>query len=112
MASHWRHCADLTGPGIEPQTSGTDSVRLATEPTAGEGNDDRSKWEAKARTVKTDMEETGGRECEESQVKDRGSWRSNEMEGRSESNRGGNDVYPATFGNEKNTGLKLDRRKR
>ena len=31
MASRWRHCADLTGPGIEPQTSRTDSVRLATE---------------------------------------------------------------------------------
>ena len=27
----WRHCVDLTGPGIEPQTSRTDSVRLATE---------------------------------------------------------------------------------
>ena len=27
--------ADLTGPGIEPQTSRTDSVRLATELTAG-----------------------------------------------------------------------------
>ena len=35
MASRWRHCADLTGPGIEPQTSRTDSVRLATELTAG-----------------------------------------------------------------------------
>ena len=31
VASRWRHCADLTGPGIEPQTSRTDSVRLATE---------------------------------------------------------------------------------
>ena len=31
MASRWRHCADLTDPGIEPQTSRTDSVRLATE---------------------------------------------------------------------------------
>ena len=29
VASRWRHCADLTGPGIEPQTSRTDSVRLA-----------------------------------------------------------------------------------
>ena len=29
------HCADLTGPGIEPQTSRTESVRLATELTAG-----------------------------------------------------------------------------
>ena len=27
VASRWRHCADLTGPGIEPQTSRTDSVR-------------------------------------------------------------------------------------
>ena len=35
MASRWRHCADLTGPGIEPQTSRTDSVRLATELTTG-----------------------------------------------------------------------------
>ena len=31
VASRWRHCADLTGPGIEPQTTRTDSVRLATE---------------------------------------------------------------------------------
>ena len=35
MASRWRHCADLTGPGIEPKTSRTDSARLATELTAG-----------------------------------------------------------------------------
>ena len=28
-------CVDLTGPGIEPQTYRTDSVRLATELTAG-----------------------------------------------------------------------------
>ena len=35
VASHWRHCADLTGLGIEPQTSHTDSTRLATELTAG-----------------------------------------------------------------------------
>ena len=35
MASRWRHCADLTGPGIEPQTSRTESVRFATELTAG-----------------------------------------------------------------------------
>ena len=27
VASRWRHCVDLTGPGIEPQTSRTDSVR-------------------------------------------------------------------------------------
>ena len=31
VASRWRHCADLTGPGIEPHTSRTDSVRLTTE---------------------------------------------------------------------------------
>ena len=35
VASRWRHCVDLTGPGIEPQTSRTDSVRFATELTAG-----------------------------------------------------------------------------
>ena len=35
VASRWRHCVDLTGTGIEPQTSRTDSVRLATELTAG-----------------------------------------------------------------------------
>ena len=35
VANRWRHCADLTGPGIEPQTSRTDSVRWATELTAG-----------------------------------------------------------------------------
>ena len=35
MANRWRHCVDLTGPGIEPQTSRTDSVRLATELMAG-----------------------------------------------------------------------------
>ena len=35
MASRWRHCVDLTGPGVEPQTSRTDSVRLATELTTG-----------------------------------------------------------------------------
>ena len=27
VASRWQHCADLTGPGIEPQTSRTDNVR-------------------------------------------------------------------------------------
>ena len=32
--SRWRHCVDLTSPGIEPQTSRTDSVRFATELTA------------------------------------------------------------------------------
>ena len=36
VASRWRHCVDLTGLGIEPQTSRTDSVRLATELTAGQ----------------------------------------------------------------------------
>ena len=35
VASRWRHCVDLTGPNIEPQISRTDSVRLATELTAG-----------------------------------------------------------------------------
>ena len=55
------------------------------------------------------MEEAGGRECEESRVKDRESWRSNEMEERCESDRGGDEGYPATFGYEK-TGLRLDRR--
>ena len=35
MASRWRHCVDLTGPGIEPQIFRTDSVRFATELTAG-----------------------------------------------------------------------------
>ena len=57
------------------------------------------------------MEEAGGRECEEGRVKDRGSWRSNEMEGRCENDRVGDEVYPATFGNEEKTGLKLDRRR-
>ena len=32
------------------------------------------------------------------------------MEGRCESNRGGDEVYTATFGSEEKTGLKLDRR--
>ena len=31
VGSRWRHCANFTGPGIKPQTSGTDSVCLATE---------------------------------------------------------------------------------
>ena len=35
VASRWRHCVDLIDPEIEPQTSRTDSVRLATELTAG-----------------------------------------------------------------------------
>ena len=34
VASRWRHCADLSGPGIEPQTFRTDSPRLTTELTA------------------------------------------------------------------------------
>ena len=34
VASRWRHCADLTGPGIEPQTYRTESVRLTTKLTA------------------------------------------------------------------------------
>ena len=34
VARRWRHCADLTGPGIEPQTYRTESVRLTTELTA------------------------------------------------------------------------------
>ena len=54
--------------------------------------------------------EAGGGECEESRVKDRESWRWNEMEGRYESDRGGDEVHPATFRNEEKTGLKLDRR--
>ena len=54
------------------------------------------------------MEEAGGRGCEGSRVEDRRSWRSNEMEGRSASDCGGDKVYPATFGNEEETGLKLD----
>ena len=53
------------------------------------------------------MDEAGVRECEGSRVKDRGSCRSNEMEGRCESDRGRDEVYPATFGNEEETGLKL-----
>ena len=35
VASCWQYCDDLTDPGIEPQTSRTDSVRIATELTAG-----------------------------------------------------------------------------
>ena len=35
VASRWRHCVNLTGPGVEPQTSRTDSVRFATELTVG-----------------------------------------------------------------------------
>ena len=54
------------------------------------------------------MEEAGGRECEKSRVEDRRTCRSNEMEGRSESDRGGDEVYPATFGDEEKTEFKLD----
>ena len=54
------------------------------------------------------MEEAGGTKCEESRVKDRKSCGSNEMEGRSESDRRGDEVYSATFGDEEKTELKLD----
>ena len=47
------------------------------------------------------MDEAGGRECEESRVKNRGSCRLNEMEGRCESDRARGEMYPAIFGNEK-----------
>ena len=47
-------------------------------------------------------------ECEGSRVEDRGSCRSNEMEERSESNCEGDEVYPATSGEEEETGMKLD----
>ena len=46
----------------------------------------------RGRPAKTDMEQAGRRECEECWVKDRGSWRSNKMEGRCESNRRGDEV--------------------
>ena len=39
VASRWRHCADLTCPGIETQTSRTDSERLATELTGRFGSE-------------------------------------------------------------------------
>ena len=35
VASRWRHYANLTGPGIEHQTSRTESVSQATELKAG-----------------------------------------------------------------------------
>ena len=54
--------------------------------------------------AKNDMKEAGRRECEESRVEDRGSCRSNEMEGRCESDCERNEVYPATFGDEEKTG--------
>ena len=43
---------------------------------------------------------------------ERGSWRSNEMEGRCDSDCGGDEVYPAAFGYEEKTGLKLDSRRK
>ena len=47
-------------------------------------------------------------ECGENRVEGRGSCRSNEMKGRCESDCGRDEVYPATFGDEERTGLKLD----
>ena len=47
------------------------------------------------------MEEAGGRKRVESRVEDRGSCRSNEMEGRCE-------VHPATFDDKERIELKLD----
>ena len=39
VVSRWPgHCDDLTGPGIEPQTSRTDCVRLTTELMTGSFN--------------------------------------------------------------------------
>ena len=52
------------------------------------------------------MEEAGGRECEESRIEDQRSCRSNEMEGRSKSDRGGDEVYSATFGEEEKNRIK------
>ena len=54
------------------------------------------------------MEKAGGRECGESLVEDRRSCRSNEMEGRSESDCGRDEVHPAALGDEERTGLELD----
>ena len=54
------------------------------------------------------MEEAGGRVCEKSLIKDQGSCRSNEMEGRCESKHGRDEVYPATFGDKEKNGLKLN----
>ena len=53
---------------------------------------------------KNDIKEAGRRECEESRVEDRRSCRSNKMEGRCESDRGGDEVHPATYGDEEKTG--------
>ena len=66
----------------------------------------------KAQTAKNDMEEAGGRECKESRVEDRGSCKSNEMEGRCESDCKRDKVYPATFGDEEKNGLKQDRKRK
>ena len=44
------------------------------------------------------MEEARGKKCEGSRVKDRGSCRLNEMEGRCGSDSRGDEVYPAIFG--------------
>ena len=53
------------------------------------------------------MEEASGRECEESRLEDR-SCSTNEMEARSDSDRGGDEVYSATFGDEEiETGLMM-----
>ena len=49
------------------------------------------------------MEETGGRECEESRVEDRGNCRSNEMEGRCKSDCGRDEVHPAAFDDQEKT---------
>ena len=73
-----------------------------------EGNDAESEWTAKAKTAKNDMEKAGERECEESLVEDQGSCRSNEMEGRCESEHRRDEVYPATFGDKEKNGLKLN----
>ena len=63
---------------------------------------------SKSEDGQNDMEEAGGRKCGESRVEDQGSCRSNEMEGRCESDCGRDEVYPATFGDEERAGLKLD----
>ena len=55
-------------------------------------------------TWKRQMEESVKKVCFE----DRGSCKLNEMEGRCESDRGKDEVYPATFGDEEKNGLKLD----
>ena len=54
------------------------------------------------------MEKAGGRECEKCLVEDRGSCRSNEMEGRCKSDHGRSEVYPATFFDEEKAGLIVD----